>query len=368
MKKKFKKAFIFCYSKSKDCFEIIFQGSAENHIRLQKEGQKKFTSYYHLKKYQKHLRKVSLLVLLAVTFLFIGVLFSPVFLKEQMTHEIYIPDGKGDILLGNISKNQATVVFKTFDMKNNNAPLATTAVVEVYLDKDFKIFYKKTDTFEFAVTHIIPIHGLREGQTYYVKIVASEDRNMKNSKEISNWAGSEPISFFTTGEIASDCEFQAIHNIDVAEKAVDQRNLSDKSLEVIYPESSNRTEDFIQDENEKFEISGIQNENYLHGKDKVQTIIYWNTNKLADSTLLYRGEKDDEDIEIESSNGDAKKHAIILTTLKPESVYYYRVKSVSQNGEVAVSSQYSMRTPRPKQTILEIVGGNFKTIIKQIGI
>lgn len=360
MGKKIKKIF----SKIADALNFIFKGPASNQIRVSKTQPGKFTSYSQLKRYQRHFRKVTFQLFAAAFFIFVGVLFGPIVFQKQFQSEIYIPDGKGDILIANVSKNQATVIFKTFDQKHNNKPLATSAMVEVYLDPEFRILYKRTDIFEYAVTHIIPLNGLGEGKTYYLKVLASESGDMSGPKEVSRWAGKDPISFYTSGETFSGCEVSQNADRAIAEQKETEENSQKIDASVSVAPSS---EDFVSPvqnghENESLKIGIVQSENHLYSKDRIQTIISWDTNLPSDSTIIYRSEKESNDTEVRKGSEFVKRHAVTLTILKPETVYYYKVKSKSQNGEEAVSSEYSMRTPKAKQTIMEMLGENLKSL------
>ncbi|HBP01172.1 MAG: hypothetical protein UX75_C0007G0041 [Candidatus Moranbacteria bacterium GW2011_GWE2_47_10] len=373
MRKKFKKAMTFCYSKTKDCVEIIFQSPASNQLRLQKEQAARFRSYSQLKRYQKYVRKVALRFFMGVALLFVGILMGPAIFEPERSADIYIPSGKGDILISNVSKNQASVVFKTLDAADENKPLATTAVVEAYLDPQYKTLFKSSDPQDYAVTHIVPLYGLQEGQLYYLRIKASESKSMENSKDIGLWGGSDPIVVYASGETVPTCVAQTQSTADGAEGS-QTAELADSvsSGEVsVAPSSENNTPKSAPvsgQTKESLRIMGVQNESYLHGRDKVQTIISWETNNPSSSILIYRNDKDGKEEELKVSEEMKKEHAAVLTTLKPGEVYYFKVKSESASGESVSSSEYSLRTPRARDTILEMVGNNFKSLMDQIGL
>ena len=377
MRKKIKKALTFCYSKSKDCVEIIFQSPASNQLRLQREQAGRFGSYVQLKRYQKHIRKVALRVFLAIVFLFIGILIGPAIFTPEKSAEIFIPSGRGDILISNVSKSQASVIFKTLDSANQNKPLATSALVEVFTDEGLSELVKKTEPHDFAVTHIIPIEGLEEGKIYYLKISASESKDMEKSKEVSSWGGKEPIAVYATGDVIPTC--LASGSAGVKDPALSQSETvpmgaEDPAVEITTPVQDGESEIFMvssSDEIEKPEtlrVLGVANENYLHGREKVQTIISWETNLPGTSVLVYREEREGDEKEVRISEEKVIKHAAVLTTLKPGTVYYFKVKSEDGKGAEAVSSEYSLRTPHPKDTVLEMVGNNFKALVRQVGL
>jgi len=368
MGKKFKKALTFCYGKSRDCVEIIFQSPASNQLRLQKKSDGRFGSYIQLKKYQKRLRKTALRVFLALIFVFVGIIVGPAIFVPEREAEIYIPSGKGDILISNVSKSQASVVFKTLDSANGNKPLATVADVEVFSDSQLQKFLKKIEAREYAVTHIVPLDGLEEGKTYYLKIKASEDKNMENSKEVNSWGGSDPIKFLAMGDVAPVCPTPIFASETKKDNSVGEMDMTGEKISSSLEESGIFLASSVKSEDDgKMRIFAVENENYLHGREKVQTIISWETNLPGDCVLIYRDEENGKENEVKSSSGMMEKHMVVLTTLKPGTVYYFKVKSQGKSGEIAVSDEYSLRTPRAKDTMLEMVGNNFKSLVRQIG-
>ncbi len=366
----------FCYSKSRDCVEIIFQSPANNQLRLQKEQAQRFGSYIQLKRYQKRIRKIALRVFLAAVFLLAGILISPIIFVPEKKAEIFIPSGRGDILISNVSKSQASVIFKTLDSANDNKPLATVASVEVFEDEGLSRFVKRTEVHDYAVTHIIPVEGLNEGRVYYLRILAAESQDMENAKIISSWGGKEPIAIYATGDVIPTClaKNSIDHVVGFIGDAQKLANDGATTAEVATVDSSDGQGIFsVSSAEEKdkagaLSVLGVQNENYLHGREKVQTIISWETNIPSTSALIYREEDEDDDKEIRINDELVTRHAAVLMTFKPGTVYYFKVKSEDSKGSMAMSSEYSLRTPRPKDTVMEMVGNNFKALVRQVGL
>lgn len=339
-------------------FKMIFFSAAENHIMMSHKNQKKFNSYTQLKAHQRKIRRNVFWTLLLLLFLLAGIIIGPVIFPRTLKTEVYIPNGKGDILLGNVSKNQATVIFKTLDAENEYKPLATKAFVEVYTDKSHEKLLERTDADDYAVTHIIPITGLVEGKNYYIRISASDSADFANAKAISNWGDeNEPISVLAVGETMATC-------------ATQNQNISGKNANNIQgavPATSGIGDTFTdKNVNTKqigaLEIFSVQNENYLQPGNKVQTIISWKTNVPATTALLYREGNGGEEKELNMGDKNQIKHAAILTTLKVGTAYYFKVKSKDEKGNEVVSEEYSLRTPQPKETTVQQMIDNFKKL------
>ena len=339
-------------------FEWILSDAAENQIRIAKSKNNKFRSYTQLKKHQKMVKRYVAIILLTLVSVFAGLLVAPIIFPQPIESEVYIPNGKGDILIGNISKNQVTVIFKTLDSANGNTPLATKAFVEFYSDKDYKNLVRRSEVDDYAVTHIIPVDSLQENNIYYVRIIATDSSLQHHSKTISSWGdGNDLLKVYTTGELIPTCATQNEN------RTVVQDNNENKP--VIAPNSDNGME-VMQASNSSLKITEVQNENYLQPKNKVQTIISWNTNTPATTVLAYGEGNTGQKTEVIINNEKQTKHAAVLTTLKAGTTYYFSAKSVDANGNVAVSDEYSLRTPKPQSTIAEKIVENFKVIFHQI--
>lgn len=361
MKSKIKIAIDNFLEKFSEHFKMIFFSAAENHIMMSHKNKKKFRSYTELKAHQRKIRKNVFWTFLLLVFLFIGIIIGTAIFPRTTKTEVYIPNGKGDVLLGNVSKNQATVIFKTLDAENEYKPLATKAFVEVYSDKAYEKLVQRTDEDDYAVTHMIPITGLVEGKDYYIRISASDSENFTNVKTISDWGdGNEPISVLAVGETTAACSTQnqnkTENNINIPQSAVSTTGEGGAAL------INNGN---IQQKN-SLEILSVQNENYLQPGNKVQTIISWKTNIPATTVLLYREGNSGDKKELDVSDQKQIKHAAVLTTLKVNTAYYFEVKSKDEKGDEVISQEYSLRTPQPKETTVQQMIDNFKALFFNI--
>ncbi len=98
-------------------------------------------------------------------------------------------------------------------------------------------------------------------------------------------------------------------------------------------------------------------------ESRVQTIISWETNKPSTSQVFYeRGVSSDEG---ELSNKTALKdeltldHTVVLDTLQPGSVYRLQVASADINGSTGRSKFYTILTPKPKESLMDLIIKNF---------
>ena len=373
MKRKIKKILSYLPAFLSEYFEWLFSDASENQIRIAKSKNNKFRSYTQLKKHQKKLKIFVAGFFLALLFLLIGLVVGPTLFPKQIESELYIPNGRGDILLGNISKNQVTVIFKTLDSANANKPLATKAFVEVFDDENYTRLVRRTTEDDYAITHIIPLDSLQEGNIYYIRITAKDDSTPSHTKVVSSWGdGNDPIKVYTTGELIPTCAISKEEQHAAAERSSDA--LAEKNEKTAAPaaesvsdvQNIDNAKDVQQLDDSTLRISSVMNENYLQPKNKVQTIISWNTNNPATAVLVYGEGNSKEKKEVVISEQMQTKHAAILTTLKAGTTYYFDVKSVDEKGNIAVSEEYSLRTPRPQSTITEKIAESFKAIFRQI--
>ena len=355
MRSKIKRIANNFFERFSEHFKMIFFSAAENHIMMSHKNQKKFQSYTQLKAHQRKIRRNVFWIFLLLVFLLVGIVIGPAIFPRTLKTEVYIPNGKGDVLFGNVSKDQATVIFKTLDAINEYKPLATKAFVEVYTDKAHEKLLERTDADDYAVTHMIPVTGLTEGKNYYIRISASDSADFTNAKTISDWGDvNEPISVLAIGETTNACITQNQNKIQ------NNTNISQNAVP--------GTTTLVNNGNKSgsLEILSVQNENYLQPGNKVQTIISWKTNVPATTVLLYREGNSGEEKELNVNDQKQIKHAAVLTTLKVSTAYYFKVKSKDEKGNEVVSQEYSLRTPQPKETTVQQMIDNFKALFFNI--
>jgi hypothetical protein len=359
-----------CCKAAKDFFEMIFFSAAENQILEfhKNKNEKKFRSFTQLKKHQKRTREIAGLIFGGIFLFFVGTVIGPALYPKAAKTEIYIPNGRGDILISNVSRNQVTLIFKTLDAGNDYKPLATKAYVEVCENESCSKIIRRTAEDDYAVTHVIPVDALKGEETYYFRITASDSSVLSGPKSVSSWGdGRDPIKVFTTGELTSlPVCVPAEKAYAYSSPSVDNSQNSVSSQPTLAPAGSWETVSTEKPDNSKLSIANVQNESYLQPKNKIQAIISWTTNIPASTVLLYSEGEKGEEKELVANEQNQTKHAAIVTTLKAGTMYYFKVKSVDAKGNVVISDEYSMHTPNPKQTVLQAIADNFKALMYQI--
>ena len=341
-------------------YEMVFSSAAENHLDLVRAGKKKFRSYTELKRHQKRVRIFVSIFVLALLCTFVGILIGPIIFPKPAEPAVYIPNGKGDIVLGNVSKNQATVIFKTLDSANGGKPLATKAIVEIYTDPDYTNLERRTNEDDYAVTHIITADSLQENKLYYIRIIANDAATPVHSETISSWGdGGAPITVYTTGELANNCGNVALNNpdsgIDTSATKLNETNVSNVDITATK-----------QPENLSLNVTDVQNENYLQPDNKVQTIISWDTNVPASTSITYWEENSSDKKDFPVADQSSTKHAVVMTSLKAGATYYFTAQSQDSKGNIVTSDEYSLRTPNPQENVAQKISDNFHQLLGQI--
>jgi N-acetylneuraminic acid mutarotase len=112
---------------------------------------------------------------------------------------------------------------------------------------------------------------------------------------------------------------------------------------------------------------------YPGANAKVQTIVSWDTDEMAESQLFYQEgvAKTDNIKTLPIDSNYTTKHFVVLTAFKPGSVYKYWIESTDQSGNKSKSEPFTTLTPTEKQTIIDIISNNFQSVFgwtKNMGI
>ena len=106
------------------------------------------------------------------------------------------------------------------------------------------------------------------------------------------------------------------------------------------------------------------NTSLIPGKvEKVQTIVTWQTNKPSSSRVLYEeGVSSSADLASSTTPDSAfvLDHIVITTAFKAGKVYRFRVESVDAQANASYSKDFTILTPRPKQTVIDLIFTNFE--------
>jgi hypothetical protein len=120
-------------------------------------------------------------------------------------------------------------------------------------------------------------------------------------------------------------------------------------------------------------ISQIKTENALlpGGKERVQTIISWNTNELSTSRVYYRkGFASDDTPFTDSTLLDTeyvRKHVVVISNFESGQVYQFAVESTDSGGNTAVSKTITILTPRKEESVFQVIMSNVEDIFSWAG-
>ncbi len=108
--------------------------------------------------------------------------------------------------------------------------------------------------------------------------------------------------------------------------------------------------------------------------DLIQTVVGWQTDKLANSTVYYEegaGSQNATSTELknktESLDVYSTSHVMILASLKPGTVYRIKIVSTDQSGNTKTFGPTSIITPQQTQSVLDIIVKNFADTFSFLG-
>lgn len=96
--------------------------------------------------------------------------------------------------------------------------------------------------------------------------------------------------------------------------------------------------------------------------DKTQTIVSWTTDEPATSIVSYEegpGSPDKELANKQEDNELTKNHVVILTVLKPGTIYRFQISSIDDVGNGVRLPIRTIITPRQAESIVDIIFKNF---------
>jgi hypothetical protein len=97
--------------------------------------------------------------------------------------------------------------------------------------------------------------------------------------------------------------------------------------------------------------------------ERVQAIISWKTDKPATSKVLYEEgitAKKELALSTPLDPNLVVDHIVITTAFKPGRVYRFRVESIDAFNNKSYSKDYTILTPRPRETVLDLIIENFE--------
>ncbi|NTW26984.1 MAG: hypothetical protein HGA36_01535 [Candidatus Moranbacteria bacterium] len=109
-------------------------------------------------------------------------------------------------------------------------------------------------------------------------------------------------------------------------------------------------------------IDRVKTDAALTQTDKVQAIISWTTDEMSTGEVIYKEGKTGDEKKFEVNSSPSFSHIGVITSFKAGVVYYFKVKSIDQAGNVANSTDYAVLTPKKRQNIIQVIIGNFTDI------
>jgi hypothetical protein len=293
------------------------------------------------------------------------------------------------VSITNITLNSAVVTWETAN--------PTTSVIEYGSTTSYgKSASNKTNT----NTHKIELTGLSAGQTYHLRVngldknsnnVASDDyvfatyatpqletykvEEVTDSLVKLTWSTNVPTDSMveytnkTSGESSAQgtLDTTADHAISVTNlepgteyeakiKGTDVNKNSFMSNPFVFTTAADtQSPDISQVKTESSLISGKE--------DKVQSIIFWKTNESSTSQVKFEEGVTISDTFSQESREDnnlTTNHIIVLTNLKPGTVYHFRVVSKDESSNEAISENFTLLTPQKSQSIIQLIVSNFE--------
>jgi len=248
--------------------------------------------------------------------------------------------------------------------------------------------------------HRIELTDLKSGEVYHFKVGGGDSSDSVYSKDYMFGTFDSPIiSNLTTDEI-TDISAKISWDVSVpSESYVEYQNVDDPEDNGTQGASGLQTENTViltgltqgsryalrikgSDVNKKdFEseeisietlidetppvISQVNTDSSLvNGKeDKVQTIVSWKTDEISTSQVAFSiGSGDDSKFDQKSKEDSnlTTNHLVVLTNLKPGTVYNFKVVSKDENGNTSESQNFTLLTPQKQQSVIQMIIANFE--------
>ncbi|MDD3093419.1 MAG: Calx-beta domain-containing protein [Clostridia bacterium] len=296
----------------------------------------------------------------------------------------------------NITESSATISYKT---NIKTYPIVSFVEESKYdLTKENPYNRENSNTTEKSNSHNLELTGLMPNTKYHFSARAYslpgvigqyEDltfmtKASKIQAQIANITNSSFDVIWTTDEPTSSIvEYKNTRTGKIA-KIVDEKKIVSHSIKVENLESGVSFEVFVSginpkgnlveagssrvvktllDEdapivaNLKVDSAMVQGRN-----DKVQTIISWQTNEPSTSTIRYQEGTGKLDSNLSNSAKDlelTQNHVVILSSLKPGTVYRFTIVSTDQAGNSSELPVRTIITPNKTESIVDVIFKNF---------
>ena len=290
-----------------------------------------------------------------------------------------------------VTKDSATMLWRT------NIPATTALEYGVSLDYGMR---QSDDGYN--ASHIALLRNLRPGTFYHFKIGgADRNGNVVSSPDLTFTTESLPSLLNVKIDAVKEREMTITWYTDVlSDSTVEYTNLktdkteafSDKQmvrnhtvtitgLERDTPykfRTASRDEKGNEVKSSEYnlqttrdreppQITNVQTQSAVSGKDRVQTIVSWRTSEPASSRVSYQeGVVKKPELERTSPlDNDLKlNHVIVLTDLKPGAAYRLKIESVDASNNAAQSRDLTILTPQRKETVIDLIIKNFQDVFR----
>ena len=250
-------------------------------------------------------------------------------------------------------------------------------------------------------SHKIELTGLTTGQTYHFRVQGMDknDQSMFSDDYMFATFSQPKLDDYNIVEITdSGCKIQwktnvpTDSNVEYTDQASQQSatqgasdHVTDHGITLTGLEAGTKYEakikgtdvnknTFFSDpftletnvDNQPPQISQVKAESYLvPGKeDLVQSIIFWGSDESSTSRVVYEEgiHKTEGNFSKESAEDTnlTTKHIVVLVNLKPATVYHFKTVGADKSGNRGESKEFTLLTPRSKQSIVQIIISNFE--------
>ncbi|TSD02045.1 MAG: cytochrome C family protein, partial [Parcubacteria group bacterium Athens0714_25] len=109
-------------------------------------------------------------------------------------------------------------------------------------------------------------------------------------------------------------------------------------------------------------IENLRTTSALSQAGKVQTILSWDTDEPSKTMFIYREGIGGNKREVVASEDYTLKHTAVITTLEQGLAYYFNVKAEDKTGNVSITQDRGVLTPKDKKNIIQVITNNFQNI------
>ena len=307
--------------------------------------------------------------------------------SSQSNFTTKAPSDLSSIKVVSTALGQATVTWSTSN--------ATTSTVEYGLTTAYG--QSKQDSAN-VKEHSINLADLTPGSTYHFRVMGEDsDKNIFASSDITFQPKAPPkisgfninsitehgatISFITS--VPTDALITFTDNANQENSGVQGNPVITAKHEIklkelasgetfginikVGDEDGNESEETFEgftttkDENPP-KIDMVKTDTALTQNDKVQAIISWTTDEIASGKIIYKEGKAGDEKTFNVNDQASFSHVGVITSFKPGTVYYFKVKSADIVGNDATSTDFAVLTPKKRQNIIQIIIGNFTEI------